>query len=316
MPDETRHHRNHRSPWTLAEIEFVEKHYGSLSAREIGEKLGRSVNGVNRIVYLSGVGQQAVSPWSEAELTLLRNHYCDGIEAAMQQLPGRTRRAIFRQASYLGLTERSSWNSQEKAFLKKHYGSLPTQKIAASLGRSVSAVRAAVIKLKLGKGQNRRWTEPELALLRAHYENGISGMQRLLPERSKGSIVAQAGKMGLTETRPWQPEEIRILQKYYPEVGKNVVAQLPGRTLAAIKGQVSKLGLHYRKRKPRQVPMLPWQAEELYRLDNNLIVPARQLLPLFPGRTVLAIDAKKRMLKQMRSVSGRNRFAPQRKMPE
>jgi hypothetical protein len=255
MPDETRRHRNHRSPWTLAEIEFVEKHYGSLSAREIGEKLGRSAHGVNRIAYLAGVTRQAVSPWTEVELALLRTHYAEGIEVVESLLPARTRKAIFRQASFLGLAVRSSWSVREQDFLTKHYGSMPTHKIAASLGRSVSAVRAAVIKLKLGKGQNRAWTEPELALLCEHYEKELTGMQRLLPERSKGSIVAQAGKMRLTDTRSWLPEEIRILQKYYPEVGKNVVAQLPGRTLAAIKGQVSKLGLRYRK--SRQTPIRP-----------------------------------------------------------
>lgn len=49
----TQRYRNHRTQWTATEITFVEQHYGQLSAREIGERLGRSAHGVARIVQLS-----------------------------------------------------------------------------------------------------------------------------------------------------------------------------------------------------------------------------------------------------------------------
>ncbi|SCC54946.1 hypothetical protein GA0061070_103618 [Kosakonia oryziphila] len=57
MVDKTQRHLNHRTRWTIAEITFVEQHYGQLSAREIGERLGRSANGVARIVQLSGLSR-------------------------------------------------------------------------------------------------------------------------------------------------------------------------------------------------------------------------------------------------------------------
>lgn len=41
--DKTQRHGNHWTQWTIAEITFVEQHYGQLSAREIGERLGRSL---------------------------------------------------------------------------------------------------------------------------------------------------------------------------------------------------------------------------------------------------------------------------------
>lgn len=73
MPDKPRFHR---SPWMINEIEFVEKHYGSQSAREIGEKLGRSANGVARIAHHSGLGQRATSFWTEDLLIRLTKTYC------------------------------------------------------------------------------------------------------------------------------------------------------------------------------------------------------------------------------------------------
>lgn len=35
MLDKTQRHRNHWTQWTVADITFVEQHYGHLSAREI-----------------------------------------------------------------------------------------------------------------------------------------------------------------------------------------------------------------------------------------------------------------------------------------
>ena len=183
----TQRHRNRWAQWTIAELSFVEQHYGQLSVAEIGEKLGRTVS------------------------------------------------AVIAKASLLGLTDSGNWSSGEKDFLKKHYGRLSTQKIAARLGRSVSAVRAVVTKL---------------ALMRAHYKKGIDGMTLLLPERTRGAIVAQAGKMGLTEARLWQPDEDRVLREIYPEGGvPGVRERLPYRTIPAIKHRVKALGLRSFKRK-------------------------------------------------------------------
>ena len=202
--DKTQRHRNHWAQWTIAELTFVEQHYGQLSVAEIGEKLGRTTS------------------------------------------------AVIAKASLLGLTDRGNWSSEEKDFLKKHYGHLSTQKIADRLGRSVSAVRAAVTKLDLGKWHNVLWTEAELALMRAHYKKGIDGMKLLLPERTQGAIVVQAGKMGLTEARFWLPDEDRVLREIYPEGGVlGVWGRLPHRTIPAIKHRATSLGLRSFKRKKR-----------------------------------------------------------------
>lgn len=315
MVKNTSRPRNHRTQWTLAEIAYVEEHYGRLSVHEIGEALGRSANGVNRIVQLAGLSQQASAPWTEQEHALVREHYRDGIEGLMPRLPGRTKQAIIRQAALLGLTDSGGWSLQEKTFLEKHYGKLPTQAIATRLGRSVSAVRGMVFKLGLSKAQKQLWTESELLLLQEHYANGPASVQAVLPGRSRGAIVAQAGKMGLTDFGLWQTDEIRILQQWYPTLGLKVLSRLPGRSRAAIKGQVVKLGLRYRNKKKRQTPMRRWRTEDLQLLEDNLTVPAKALLALFPGRTAGAIDAKKSALKRMRKRTGGNRATLPLKTP-
>ncbi len=73
---------------------------------------------------------------SEEELALLRTHYAEGIEYVISLLPGRSRKAIFRQASLAGLTSRSSWSSEEKAFLEKNITEkLPTKRNCYQTGQ-------------------------------------------------------------------------------------------------------------------------------------------------------------------------------------
>ncbi|MEG4684812.1 hypothetical protein UXP70_07650 [Enterobacter cloacae] len=156
---------------------------------------------------------------------MLRTHYAEGIEYVISLLPGRSRKAIFRQASLAGLTGRSRWSREDKSFLEKHYGNLSTKEIATRLGRSVSAVRAAVVKFGIGTWKNRSWTEREKVLMQAHYSKGIDKIKALLPDRNREAIFAQAGKMGLTEARLWQPDEDSLLKALYPESGARGVKE-------------------------------------------------------------------------------------------
>ncbi|HIA5770778.1 TPA: hypothetical protein ACYZ19_001884 [Escherichia coli] len=91
----TQRHRNHRTQWTTTEITFVEQHYGQLSARKIGVRLGRSAHGVARIVQLLGLSQGVAPPWSEMELVLMQVHYSKGIDKIKALLPDRTWETIF-----------------------------------------------------------------------------------------------------------------------------------------------------------------------------------------------------------------------------
>lgn len=59
MSDKKGAPRNHWVQWTVDEITFVEQHYGQLSAREIGERLGRSVPGYAATLVGKGTGVDA-----------------------------------------------------------------------------------------------------------------------------------------------------------------------------------------------------------------------------------------------------------------
>ncbi|EKN5095838.1 hypothetical protein ACSOQX_002769 [Yersinia enterocolitica] len=48
---------NHYTYWTLAEIAFVEKHYGRMPARDIATTLGRGIAAVRSMALKVGVGR-------------------------------------------------------------------------------------------------------------------------------------------------------------------------------------------------------------------------------------------------------------------
>lgn len=294
MADDSQPGRNHQSTWTIKDITFVEKNYGQLPVEDIARILGRGIAAVRRIALLSGAGKKPSPPWTDEERELIHQHYSKGLAYMQSLLPGRTKTAINSQASKLGVTN-SNWSAEERQYLRDHYGTLPTHKIAATLGRSISSVRSVVRDMGIGKKAKtpgRPWTEQEMAIMRANYHSGawIVEVSRLLPGRTLAAIGAQASKTGLTKAQYWQPEEIRILKAFYPVSGSKVVDKLPGRTVPAIKEQAAKLGLRYRDRMPRQTPVLPWREDELDLLRRHLNAPTGELQILFPGRTKYAIE--------------------------
>lgn len=44
--EKTRNCRNHRTPWSLKEICYVEKHYGKKKTQDIANELGRTLSAI------------------------------------------------------------------------------------------------------------------------------------------------------------------------------------------------------------------------------------------------------------------------------
>lgn len=285
--------RNHLSPWTLKEMEFIEAYYGKISAKEIGDKIGRSAGMVRTTARKLGLASPRPPTWTEEELSLIRDNYGKGIAFVRSLLPERTEYAIRIQASLMRVAN-SSWSEEERQYLKTHHGNMPIARIAAELGRTVSGVAGMVTEMGLRKKPvttNEPWTDRELDILRTHYgaRGWISRVQALLPGRTKGTISVQANKLGIQESQAWLPDEIKILQEFYPKSGPCVAEMLPGRTVAAIKTQARRQGLKLLKN--------TWTSAELALLEENISLSVTKLMDLFPERTRNVLGKLKRQLK-------------------
>ncbi|MGC6031625.1 hypothetical protein [Enterobacter kobei] len=243
--------RNHATYWTLAEIAFLEKHYGSMPVKDISAELGRSIKGIQGMAFNLGLSKSRADSWSEQEMEILRTHYNFGKGLADVQalLPGRSATAITVRANRTGLApERHPWTPREQRFLKKHYGSMSVEDIAKTLGRTVRAVRSAVVTYKPDKVKiTPRWTEQELAIIRTHYSSNLAYVLSQLPDRTRDAIRVQAIKMNLRLQLKWTDEEEQIVREFYPVMGKKVADKLPGRTAMAIMHCAMRLGLTKRR---------------------------------------------------------------------
>ncbi|MBK0126077.1 hypothetical protein IAE30_20255 [Pantoea sp. S61] len=184
--------RNHRSRWTLAELRWVEKHYGVTPTKEIARKLGRTPSAINAAAMGLGVSADASTLWSEEEMDVLRNEYArgEGIRLVMSLLPGRTRITIFQKARMMGITSARSWSDEECRVLAEHYPQLGT-KVAGMIGRTAEAVKIKACEMGIGVAgltKARKWSEEEISLLIINLDKSPAEIRLLFPNRTSKSV--------------------------------------------------------------------------------------------------------------------------------
>ncbi|MCU6243895.1 hypothetical protein [Enterobacter asburiae] len=289
MPEKTQSNRNNLSPWTIAEIKFVEENYRKTTSKDIGELLGRSAGAVRQIAGRLGLTKVRPPDWTEKEHEWINMYYDKGkgIAYLKSLMPERTEFAIRIQASLIGVTN-PSWSNSDRQYLEMHHGSVPISKIATVLGRSTGSVASMVSKMGLAKRPettNAPWTEHEIEILRTHYAQGalITCVQQLLPGRTKGAISTQAQKMGIKKSQDWTAEDIEILRKFYSCLGTKVVEKLPHRTRAAIKTQARRLGL--KQSRESKAVFRFWGDEEWTLLEKSMHLSIAEQATLFPDKT-------------------------------
>ena len=89
------------------------------------------------------------------------------------------------------------------------------------------------------------WSKKEISLLKKYYPVvQIKNLAKMLPNRTKATIVAKALELKLPSAKIWQPEEKQILKKYFHTLPVNKLQTLlPRRSKTAIWAQGERLGL-------------------------------------------------------------------------
>ncbi|ELN2574362.1 hypothetical protein [Enterobacter kobei] len=200
--------RNRRQRWTLAEMRYVEQHYGTVRARVIAEHLGRPLASVHTIAIKLGCSGKAL-PWTEEEKEVIRTRYArgEGITRVMALLPGRTRRTIFAMAATLGVNSARSWSEEELRVLRAHYAAEGTAASRRLPGRTPEAIKVKACELGLTfcgdglQGRQQMWQPEELALLQANQHLGLTRLAPLFPGRSRGSVKKALERLRRREKR-------------------------------------------------------------------------------------------------------------------
>lgn len=196
----TQRHRNHWAQWTIAELTFVEQHYGQLSATEIGEKLGRTAGAVIAKASLLGVTDR--DNWSRAEKNFLKKHYGNLPTKNIADRLGRSVSAV-RAAVVkldLGKWKSRSWTEMELALMQEHYRKGINEIKTLLPGRTREAIFAQAGKM--GLTETRFWQPDEDRVLREIYpQSGVPGVRERLPHRSAPAIKHRVTFLGLRSTK-------------------------------------------------------------------------------------------------------------------
>ncbi|KNC91187.1 hypothetical protein [Trabulsiella odontotermitis] len=183
--------KNAGTPWTIAELSFLERNYGVLKADDIGKHLGRTVGAVYSMAKYCGCNSVRHA-WSATEKETLISGCREGVsmENLISALPGRTRSAILSVMTKMGISRRR-WGKKELGILAKYYNAEGVNVIGRLPGRSESAIRnqAQMLGLVFSAGRKmQRWTKEELTLLEKHLHLALPDLCKMFADRSSRSI--------------------------------------------------------------------------------------------------------------------------------
>lgn len=149
--------------------------------------------------------------WTPDDDDRLRNIWEPGqpwSDDLLAQFPGRSKAAIQRRASHLGLTRKTEgapWTEEENAILRAHYPALGQGTITHLPGRTGKAVKLQADRLGIiytGDGAKLAgpdWSPKEDQIIRDYYPvEGSDCKSRMLRRRSDSSVRARAHELDVT----------------------------------------------------------------------------------------------------------------------
>ncbi|MGJ3448435.1 hypothetical protein [Enterobacter sp. PTB] len=194
---------NHFLLWTVKDLSFLENNYGTMSVAELATILKRTPGAVGVMADKLGCRRKGSTPWSEAEMEIIRKHYAQGVEAEelTRLLPGRSVSAIFSRAIILGVQSGRFWREDELRILKEQYPLLGKEVVHQLPGRNEVSILIMAGRLGLKKSREsrvgfRRWSDEDWALLEKNMHLSVAEQQAtLFPDRTNRAVEKARGRL-------------------------------------------------------------------------------------------------------------------------
>ena len=187
---------NHFSLWTVKDLTFLENNYGTMPVAELAVLLKRTPGAVGVMADKLGCRRKGSTPWSEAEMEIIRHHYSRGVEAEelTRLLPGRSVSAIFSRAEAIGVLSGRFWREDELRVLKDQYPLLGKEVAQQLPGRNEVSILIMAGRLGLKKSREslsgfRPWSDEEWVLLENNMHLSVAEQQAtLFPDRTNRAV--------------------------------------------------------------------------------------------------------------------------------
>lgn len=256
--------------WTSSEDEILREHYGTESGQALLPSLlpGRSLSSIINRAYSLGLAECEKQRWTKEEDSILK-YYSHSLpldwKSIKKEIPDRTNNAIATRMRVLGLPMGNmyrDWSDEEDEILRKHYTDKKGIQHLCDLlpGRSNTAIYERARKIGLIKAKPwDKWSDEEISILKESQKLSLAEIQKLLPDRTWDSIVAQRRRMGLCcRCRRWDEEKESILYDNTDMTAREIQKKfLPDYSLNAIKQRAYRLGI-----KLKSTGNAPWSQEK------------------------------------------------------
>lgn len=139
-------------PWSTKEDTFLRNHYPKMSAKQVGEKLGRSKYAVQSRARKLKTKSSLFRHWTKDDYKFLQKNYGSLGDHGVSEALGRSESDVHHQAQLLNLTylKPDNWGEMEETLLRRFYRSATDKsKLSALIGRSEIEVEKRARELNL-----------------------------------------------------------------------------------------------------------------------------------------------------------------------
>lgn len=190
-----------RKKWTKSEDELLIKEFSTKTNKELADMFGRSAKSIIQHAHTLNLHKDKQTLWKDDEVEFLKSHYnVDMTPLDIAKELKRSVSSVKSKAFAVGLADNAEWTQEQIDYLIDNYCYKTNDEIGKKIGRSGQAVSYKAFELSLSINEN--WSDDEINIIKTNYLNKtMHELQQLLPEKTKGDILAYCHKLGLTRTK-------------------------------------------------------------------------------------------------------------------
>ena len=182
--------------YTQEELEYIEKNYINMTAKELAIKLNKSIGSINNATRKMGLIKQQHISWNDSEIEYLKNNYIEKTSEEIGKYLNRSVQSVNAERDKLGLVRNGAWTKKDVDYLVNNFELMTHAEIGKILNRTEQAVRAKCFDLNLFKKEI-PWTDFEINFVKDYYmEMKTSEISKFL-NRTISAIELKASRMGL-----------------------------------------------------------------------------------------------------------------------
>lgn len=228
--------------WSIEEDNYILDNHGKITWMEMSKFLGCSITTVEKRAMALGVNVEfkTSARWTKEEVDLLREYADRYITKNIAKKLNKSVHAVQKKALKEGIVlhgENDPWKKWMIDYLKDNVNKQSLNQISKFMSMNMYQVRKKCVELGL-EYDDKRWTKEEEQTLLKYYKScHYSELTKVIPNKTKGAILAKARDMNLdiiTETSSYNRKHAKFIKENWGKMSINQMALTLGITRTKI----------------------------------------------------------------------------------